>query len=67
MKRALLLVALLLGAGGAGFALSGPCGWAGRVASGGGCVAAFALRDLVVTGDTLEIDASGRLPADGIG
>ena len=53
MTRALLLVALLLGAGGAGFALSGPCGWVGRVAGGGGCLAAFALRDLVVTGDAL--------------
>lgn len=60
MTRALLLVALLLGAGGAGFALSGPCGWAGQVAGGGGCLAAFALRDLVVTGGALATDAQGR-------
>lgn len=66
MTRALLLVALLLGGGGAGFALSGPCGWAGRVAGGGGCVAAFALRDLAVTGDTLATDAQGRLVIGGI-
>ncbi|SIR27707.1 hypothetical protein SAMN05421641_1369 [Paracoccus thiocyanatus] len=66
MKRALLLVVVLLGAVGAGFALSGPCGWAGRVAGGGGCVATFALRDLVVTGDTLATDAQGRLVVGGI-
>ena len=66
MTRALLLVALLLGAGGAGFALSGPCGWVGRVAGGGGCLAAFALRDLVVTGDALVTDAQGRLVIGGI-
>jgi len=66
MTRALLLAALLLGAGGAGFALSGPCGWAGRLAGDGGCLAAFALRDLVVTGDTLATDAKGRLVVGGV-
>lgn len=66
MKRALLLVALLLGAGGAALALSGPCGWAGRLVGDGGCIGAFTMHDLVVTGDTLVIDAQGQLVVGGI-
>lgn len=66
MRRALLLAALLLGAGSAAFALSGPCGWAGRIAGDRGCVGAFTLHDLVVTGDTLAIDAEGQLVVGGI-
>lgn len=66
MRPALLLAALLLGVGGAALAFSGPCGWAGRLAGDGGCLAAFTLRDLVVTGDTLATDAEGRLVVGGI-
>lgn len=66
MKRALLVAALLLGMGGAALAVSGPCGWAGRLAGDGGCLAAFTVRDLVVTGDTLASDAQGRLVVAGI-
>ena len=64
--RRVLVAALLLGAGGAALMLSGPCGWAGRLAGDGGCLAAFTLRDLVVTGDTLASDAQGRLVVAGI-
>lgn len=66
MRRALLLAALLLGTGGAALALSGSCGWAGRMAGDGGCRGAFTLHDLVVTGDTLAIDAEGQLIVGGI-
>lgn len=66
MRRALLLAALLLGAGSAALAVSGPCGWAGRLVGDGGCIAAFTLHDLVVTGDTLAIDAQGQVIVGGI-
>lgn len=66
MRRALLGAALMLAVGVAALALSGPCGPAGRLAGDGGCLAAFTLRDLVVTGDTLVIDAEGQLVIGGI-
>ncbi len=66
MRRALLGAALMLAVGVAALALSGPCGPAGRLAGDGGCLAAFTLRDLVVTGDTLVIDAEGQLVVGGI-
>jgi len=67
MKRALMVAALLiLGAGGTALAISGSCGWADRIAGDGSCLAAFSLRDLVVTGDTIAVDAEGRIVVGGI-